>query len=204
MFSATTYEQSANAAIREEGFSVYCNSSSPCQDCKEEVKKFYCSCCDVPSRVNHITDDDTIITNNILHTCEECGHTAHWACHKGNSIMEPADVMELSRIRCVKCKSMINAKHSYVQYVTPQTKRNIDDACFTKNLLSSILESSNMKSGHFKNEKVEKTFGYIVDNIRAYDRIKTVHLEDVLNNKLNEFSHSWGYDKSDYFFSKIM
>lgn len=192
------------SSLSKEAFESFCNADDPCSECLEEYSNnFYCSCCDVPSRVNHLIDGSYMIVNNRLHTCEGCGHTAHWACHRGNSMMDPVDVMELDMIRCVKCKTMIAAKHSQVNRISYDTRKSPEDAVFTRNLLANITESTAMNRGYFKTRKVSDVFEYIIKNIRSYDRIKTEVLDDIVLKKLTEFSSSWGNEKSRYYFSKI-
>ena len=192
-------------SIQIEGFGVFCDSKTPCHECVDVFKNnFFCSCCDVPSRVKYIADGNKLITNNTLHSCEGCGHTAHWTCHRGKSLMDPVDVMSMSKIRCVKCKTMIVAKHTSVFREVLDTTCPMVDIVFIRNLFATITESSNMKAGHFKTTKTGTAFDYIITNIRTFDRIKNARLENVLTTKLNEFAKTWGSEKSGYYFDKIM
>jgi hypothetical protein len=184
--------------ISTEAEHIVCNGNDPCTYCIEAVMKDdYCSCCDTPSVTKHISTNGRIISNNYIHTCYNCLHTAHWTCHAGESLMDPADVMELSSIRCIKCKSMIE-NNSIFEKDGPRISYLPYDKKFTKHtpliedLNSTIEHCNNMDCGYFKNLKFRKFLDHIVQNIRAYDEFKNDELESTLMYKIIDFEEVLG------------
>ena len=188
-----------------EAAQVSCTMLNPCSMCTSEYeRKNFCSVCDVPSSTSHLVVDESVIMNNRLHTCQSCGYTAHWTCHGVKSLMSDLDIMEFSEIRCVQCKNMIQAKHYRVE-TEPVNQWRVDkpeDLSFAKDLKKYVDEINDSK--FYKLLKMELLFQFIIKNLRAFDRIKSPNLEDIIYEKLGSFANIWGLEKTLYYINKIM
>ena len=193
--------------VVKEAEHIVCSKKDPCPPCIEtSEKEDYCSFCDTPSPVKHIPISGKIISNNHLHTCYNCRHTAHWTCHAGESLVDPSDVMEMTSIMCTMCKSMIENKSidqngsriSYLHFskFTKHTPLVFD--------LTNMIEQLNaMDCGYFKNLKFRKFLDHIIQNIRAYDEFKTDKLEIELLSKIIELEDAWGKETVHKYIDKI-
>lgn len=182
-----------------------CENDEPCDFCLVEEKRTkYCSCCSVPANTKYIVTDGGIISNNNLHTCYDCGFTAHWTCHAGNSMMLPSDIMELEKIRCTQCKSMIGHLESEVKYSNnTKSKHTADDRVVIYTLLNALGECNRMRRGYFKTKRTKKLFEYLIENVQAYDRFSTDSLDAIVKKKINEFSSVWGEEKTQFYLDNI-
>ena len=184
---------------------VKCENQNPCNFCLDVEKRTnYCSCCSIPTSTKYIVVDGEIISNNNLHTCEECGFTAHWTCHAGKSMMLPSDVMELDRIRCTQCKSMIGHLENEVKYVkNTESKHTAEDRVVIYTLRDALGECSRMRRGYFKTNRTKKLFDYVIENGQAYRRFATDSLYTVVKEKIKEFSSVWGEAQSRFYLDNI-
>ena len=187
------YGDNCDYQIITESVNIVCNNIAPCISCIKTVEnEDYCSYCDTPSVVKHIqSGEGVIISNNYLHICFNCRHTAHWICHAGESLMDPVDVMELTSIKCIQCKSMIKNNENIIRYI-PYSPLHTNHTPLIQDLHRVITDCNNMESGYFKTQKFVKFLDHIVLNITSYDKFKTRELECNILSRLLDLGNILG------------
>ena len=135
----------------------------PCKNCRDLFDNSICKLCDNKCYYKHILYDNVIIRGNYLHTCDKCGHMAHWLCsQKNNHPINPIEQMKNIQVTCTSCQSPLKVKSNQIR---PPIKQKNSKTTFRLDIKQLFSNINITRYGTFKRiRNLERLYNHLVSH----------------------------------------